>query len=486
MKAQPNILWVCTDQQRFDTIGALGNSSVHTPNIDRLVRQGTAFTHAFCQSPICTPSRASFLTGMYPSAVHVNGNGNDQFPQSPRLVTKLLAEAGYRCGNVGKLHLASAYKRAEPRVDDGYSYFKYSHAPRDDWAEGHDYADWLAAAGHSLKELTASADGVPEALHQTTWCADMAIAFIEQQAGSPWALTVNIYDPHPPFNPPKRYRDMFDPAQMPGPHFRPEDIDEQRRLAGVDFQSEARQPAQLDIANPVLPKSLERGERDPAGMTAGARDAQTLQAAYYAMIKLIDDQMGRILATLERQNLADDTIIIFMSDHGETLGDHGLIQKGCRFYEGLVRVPLIVSCPGRLGAGVRSDALVELLDVTPTLLDLAGIEVPANMQGKSLLPILVGEKSPAEHRDFVRCEFYDALDLPDGTLATMYRERDWKIVHYHQHGFGELFDLQTDPWEHHNLWDDPAHEQERFRLTLASYNASIAIIDRGAPRIGPY
>ncbi len=143
----PNILWICADQQRFDTIGALGNPHVHTPNLDRLVAEGVAFTHAHCQSPICTPSRASFLTGRYPSAVPLNTNGNGAFPSGEPLVTRRLADAGFDCGLVGKLHLAGAYWGRESRADDGYRFFRYSHAPRDDWPRGHDYADWLRARG---------------------------------------------------------------------------------------------------------------------------------------------------------------------------------------------------------------------------------------------------------------------------------------------------------------------------------------------------
>ena len=140
---RPNILWYCTDQQRFDTIGALGNPHVQTPTLDRLVEEGVAFTHAYCQSPICTPSRSSFMTGMYPARVHNTRNGNDTFPDHPPLISKLLADAGYSCGNIGKFHLVSAGYRTEPRLDDGYSYWKHSHAPRDDWEQGHDYAEWV-------------------------------------------------------------------------------------------------------------------------------------------------------------------------------------------------------------------------------------------------------------------------------------------------------------------------------------------------------
>ena len=150
---RPNILWICTDQQRYDTIGALGNDKVSTPNLDQLTRDGVAFERAYCQSPICTPSRASFLTGMYPSSIRVCRNGNPEFPDFPPLISKTLADAGYTCGLIGKLHLSSAYGRVEKRADDGYSYWQYSHAPRDDWREGHDYADWVRSRGADLSEL---------------------------------------------------------------------------------------------------------------------------------------------------------------------------------------------------------------------------------------------------------------------------------------------------------------------------------------------
>lgn len=479
--SRPNILWICTDQQRYDTIAALGNPYVSTPNINRLVDEGVAFTHAYCQSPICTPSRGSFLTGMYPSAVHVNGNGNEYFPDSPPLVTRLLADAGYDCGLIGKLHLASAHRRIEPRVNDGYRYWQYSHAPRDDWETGHDYADWVRSKGQILGELTKSIDGVPAELHQTTWCAEKTIEFMRQERDGPWLASVNIYDPHPPFNPPKTYRDMFDPAAMPGPLFRESDLEQQKKLEAVDFQSKGRSPEELDIRSPILPRSP--GAVD-AG-SAGGRDGKTLQAAYYAMIKLIDDVLGRILETLEETGQRERTVIIFTSDHGEMLGDHGLIQKGCRFYEGLVRVPLIFSLPGAFEQGLRSDALVGLLDKAPTLLELAGLEISDRMQGMSLLPILRGEASPDHHRDFVRCEFYDALDQPDGTFATMYRDRRYKLVMYHGHAHGELYDLEADPDEFENLWDASSAQSLKMDLMKRSYDASMLAMDRGPRRIGP-
>ena len=199
MAKRPNILWYSTDQQRFDTISALGNSHINTPTLDSLVANGTAFTRAYCQSPICTPSRSSFLTGMYPSRIHNTRNGNESFPEWPPLITKMISDSGYECGMIGKFHLQSSGKRIEPRVDDGYSYWKFSHAPRDDWKEGHDYADWVRHNGESLDDLRLSKSGIPIKLHQTKWASDMAIDFITQKRSQPWMLNINVYDPHPPF-----------------------------------------------------------------------------------------------------------------------------------------------------------------------------------------------------------------------------------------------------------------------------------------------
>ncbi len=479
----PNILWICTDQQRYDTIGALGNDQVSTPNIDKLVEEGVAFERAYCQSPICTPSRASFLTGMYPSSIRVNRNGNPTFPDFPPLISKLLADAGYECGLIGKLHLTSAFGRMEARADDGYAYWQYSHAPRDDWRQGHDYADWVREQGADLAELIKDPAGAPAELHQTTFCAEKTIEFMHSERDRPFFASVNIYDPHPPFNPPQAYREMFDPREMPPPLFRESDLAQQASLAAVDFQSQARHPSELDISSPILPQSPTPSLIEPA--TAGARDAASLKAAYYAMIKLVDDQLGRIMAALENSGQRQNTLVIFTSDHGEMLGDHGLIQKGCRFYDGLARVPLIWSWPSRISADLRSPALVELTDIAPTLLEFCGLPIPEYMTGISLLPILCGRKSPERHRDYVRCEYIDALDLPDGSVASMTFDGRHKLAIYHNHGLGELYDLQNDPGEFVNLWDSTGHAALKADLIQRSFDAHMTSLYAGPPRIGP-
>jgi len=458
-KRRPNILWICTDQQRWDTISGLGNEHIRTPNIDRLANEGVAFLNAFCQSPICTPSRSSFLTGMYPSSVHGCGNGNDRWAEVAPLVTKTLADSGYRCGLVGKLHLAGCHGRVEPRPeDDGYSVFHWSHSHKDMWPVGHAYAEWVKEKGGNLGKMYQGKGYMDPELHQTKFCGDKAIEFMETNEDRPWLMSVNIFDPHAPFDPPPFYRDRYDPEAMPEPLFHESDLEAQKKLSGVDFQNKAANPDSFQAKEKI--------------------------AAYYAMIEQIDDHVGRMLDALERTGQRQNTLILFTSDHGEMLGDHGLLLKGCRFYEGLVHVPLIISWPGVVREGIRKDALVELTDIAPTLLDYAGLEKGPKMVGRSLRSLL--ESDADSHRKHVRCEYYKALSLLapgrggwEGSYATMVRTDRFKLVVYHGHDSGELFDLQEDPGEFENLWDRSEHAATRFELMKIMLDQAAFAVDLG-------
>jgi arylsulfatase len=456
----PNILWICTDQQRWDTIGALGFAGIRTPNIDRLCAEGTAFTHAHCQNPICTPSRASFLTGMYPRYLNACTNGSESWQNEAPLVTKTLADAGYDCGLAGKFHLSAAHNRIEPRPADGYRVFHWSHHPHDSWPVGHAYKDWLTAQGHEYGPLKKkSGGGIPRELHQTKWCADRAIEFLKEKRSRPWLFSYNCFDPHPPLDPPREYLDRIEVDQLPISDWTEDDLIEEKALAkaGVNFQSKAAR------------HSVKKRRQD--------------LAKYWAMIEQIDDHVGRMLDALEESGQRDNTVVIFTSDHGHMIGDHGLSNKGCRFYEGLVRVPLVISWPGRFRPGVQSDALVELTDLTPTLLELAGLDVPAGMHGKSLLPLLTG--AAEEHREFVRCTYTETLQGPP-SWGSMIRERRYKLCNYHGTGMGQLFDLAEDPGEHRNLWDSPEHAEIKSRLLVLSFDAEAMSADPGSARIGRY
>ena len=492
MPYRPNILWYSTDQQRFDTIAALGNEHINTPNLDRFVEESAVFTHAYCQSPICTPSRASFLTGMYPSAIGVNGNGFRRFPRhfEDRLITHALRDEGYDCGLIGKLHLASAFLRREERVDDGYDYFQYSHDHKGGNERGNEYVEWIKAQGidHNtilrargiaslddyrnshqhqgfggFMEPTADKDNVPPQLHQTHWCTEKAIEFIgrNREEDKPWLLSVNPFDPHPPFDAPYEFYRRYNPESLPGARFEEGDLEHQRRLeaAGIDFQNRARHPEEIQH--------------------------KQIQASYYAMIEFLDAEFGRLINYLDATGQRENTIIIFMSDHGEMLGDHGLVLKGCRFYEGLARVPLMISWLGRIQPQF-SDELIELVDIVPTLYELLGMDLPPWAQGRSAASWILGGELNAPHRPFVRAEHYAATNFPDETHATMYRDRRWKLVVYHRKNIFELYDLENDPWEHHDLSQVPNYAEVKWDLLQRSYDATVYARSAQVDRYGPF
>jgi len=469
---KPNILWICSDQQRWDTLGCYGNPFVSTPNLDRLAQGGTVFDHAYSQSPVCTPSRAGFLTGRYPRTTRCRQNGQD-IPDDEVFVTKLLAEAGYVCGLSGKLHTSACHpsvcKIMERRIEDGYSEFHWSHHAGAGWGQANEYWAWLAQRGARF-ESRPHADskwvhtGMPEELHQTTWCAEKAVEFIRARARKdrPWLFSVNMFDPHHGFDPPKtrldRYMDKID--DIPLPLHVEEELDGKPAYQSCDHHGAYGQ----------------RGGFPFSEMTP--KDHRLLRAAYWAMCDLIDAQIGCLLDALRETNQIENTIVVFMSDHGEMLGDHGIYLKGPYFYEPAIRVPLIVSWPGRIKPQ-RATALVELTDLAQTLLDAVGLPHHDGMQGKSLWPLLTGRSDPHTHRDDVYCEYYNAMPWHREPTAqlTMARTDRFKIVVDHAHNHGELYDLISDPAEHRNLWNDSSLRELKCQMLLRLCNRMAWTVD---------
>ncbi len=457
---QPNILWICTDQQRFDSLGCYGNEYVHTPNLDRLAENGVLFERCYAQNPVCTPSRSSFLTGRYPRTTRCRQNGQS-IPESETLIPKVFSDAGYICGLSGKFHLSACHpsvcKTNERRVDDGYSLFNWSHDEKGLWP-ANEYRNWLNEIDveYQTKLLNESKYveiGMPEEYHQTTWCVNRAINFIEscQPYDIPWFFSLNIFDPHAPFNPPLEYLERY-LKQI-------DDIPEPNYVEG-------------ELENKPVFQKLEyyegynsRKEYKAAEMNAA--DHKYARAAYWAMIDLVDKQVGRLIDLLENKGLLDNTIIIFMSDHGELLGDHGMYYKGPFFYEPSIRVPLIISSPSLL-KNRRQKALVELVDIAPTLLDAAGIKHPEGMQGRSFWNILIDDKQKDFHRKDVYCEYYNSLPWNNPhAYGTMVLTERYKLVAYHGLDNGELYDLKNDPNETYNLWNNEEFKDlklEMFRI----------------------
>jgi len=497
---KPNILWYCTDQQRFDTIHALGNTVIHTPRLDAFISSGVAFTKTYTQSPICTPSRASFLTGRYPASHHVYRNGNERFPKNETLVTKMFSDAGYDCGLVGKLHLAGSQYEREARSDDGYRYYQWSHHPYPN-IKGNLYIDWLRNEKHQdVDKLFSNIKGsygigLPEELHQTTWCTEKALEFITEKRDTPWLLSINPFGPHPTFHPPKEYLDRYDVKQIPYPLFRETDIIRQKVFQNIDQQTVyAVDPYKLlesGVPENSIP-SLDLPKDQMASIAPTVYDPRLMKACYYAEIELIDTQFGRMIDTLSESGQLENTIVIFTSDHGELLGDHGLLFKGCRFFESLVHVPLIISWPKQWKSNIKSTALVELIDIAPTLLEAAGLQIPYYMQGKSLLGLLEGRVNPHTHKDYVICEYNDAMgqgstaNFYNASHGTMYYDGRYKIIVYHGQDIGELYDHKQDPNEFDNLWDSEAHQFLKCTLLKRHFDAMMKASSPGIRRTKEY
>jgi arylsulfatase A-like enzyme len=351
----------------------------------------------------------------------------------------------------------------EARVDDGYSEFHWSHHPNENdpinWPTN-EYSQWLRKKGlnHTTESIPDSKyvqTSVPAEYHQTTWCAEKAIDFIEHSAlfpETPWLFSVNMFDPHHPFDPPKdyleRYMNILD--QIPLPNYTEGELDNKPLPQQVEHHNAYCKPD-------FYPYSKMNDQ-----------DHRLIRAAYYAMIDLIDEQVGRIIDSLERTGQMENTLVIFMSDHGEMLGDHGIYLKGPHFYDPAVRVPLIISMPGTVKSGVRTKALVELVDLAPTLLEAAGLPMHPGMQGKSLWPLLRGELDSDFHRKDVYSEYYNSGFKQEqeeyGPFATMIRTDDHKLVVHHGLELGELYDLKLDPEETNNLWNDNDYMEVKLRL----------------------
>lgn len=475
----PNILWICSDQQRWDTLGCHGNTYVKTPNLDRLATGGTTFDHCYSQSPVCTPSRACFLTGRYPRTTRTRQNGQE-IPEDEVLVTKMLADAGYACGLSGKLHLSACNpswcKEGERRIDDGYEAFHWSHHSGGGW-DTNEYHLWLKEKGHAFErqphpECQYINLGPPEELHQTTWCVEKAIDFMKAKQGKPWLFSVNMFDPHATFDAPReyleRYMDILN--DIPLPNYVEGELENKSRYQQIDHTG-------------------------PYGGGGGAahydaktdKDHRMIRASYWAMCDLIDSQVGRMLDALEQSGQRENTIVIYTSDHGEMLGDHGIYMKGPYFYEPAVRVPLIISWPGHVRAQ-RSGALVELTDIAQTLLDALGMVHHPGMQGRSLWPLLTGESDASTHRDDVYCEYYNAMAWHKGVLPhlTMVRDERYKIVVDHGSSSGELYDLKEDPNETHNRWGDAALADVKIEMLVRLTNRMAWTVDPLPPRRAPW
>lgn len=479
--SRPNVLLFVTDQQRFDTLGCAGNPYVDTPNLDRLAAGGVMFRNSYCQSPVCTPSRASFLTGRYPRTTRCRANGQNM-PKDERLISKVLADNGYYCLLAGKLHLApcgpSVCPIQEERIDDGIVEFHWGHNPSGIGNAGHPehggtywsgnrYSHWLFDQGvtygsTNYDKMGYVKVGMDEEYHFTKWCVDQAIHQIRYHASErcsmpqyksqPWFFNINTFDPHHAFDPPKRLLDKYMAIAdtLPLPSY----VDGEWAQKTI-FQQMDHAHA-YNIVDPSHHFCFEE---------MSAEEHRMIKAAYYAMVENIDIQFGRIMDALEETGEIDNTVIIFTSDHGEMLGDHGIYLKGPYCYDSMIHIPLIMYWRDHFKPA-NIDALVELTDIVPTLEELCIGNIEVGVQGKSLADVLTGDKDASEHRDSIYCEYYECMPWHQDPKAyiTMAYDGRFKILRSHRSKEGELYDLKNDPKEFKNLWNDPNYSDEKIRM----------------------
>jgi arylsulfatase A-like enzyme len=452
---RPNVLLIHTDQQRWDALGANGNEEIHTPNLDRLASDGVNFDRAFVNCPVCMPSRESYLTGQYPSQLDIYSNGIPLPEDVPTLAT-MFDPYDYHTANVGKLHFRPHANRdhRDPHPTYGFDQLELSDEPGcypdayrawvreknpdalDDVSVGLPPAvhDWPADTGvdeiehrdprHTHELVPFPAD---PGLTHTAFVADRTIDTIERHSDDQFCCVAGFYSPHAPWVVPQRFADLYDRDSLSIPDYPPE-IERQRK----------RRSDEIMGAPPA-----DSGTTEPTFSDAELKEATH---GYYAMVSEVDHHVGRILDRLDDLDIADNTIVVFTSDHGEYLGEGLRFGKYTPTSDAVARVPLIVRWPdGITDPGRMESALVEAVDLVPTLLDCAGIQRPTHLFGQSLRPIL--EADTHEHRESVLIEHATGSELR--TDQYWYKRVD-------NGASEELYDVVEDPSHYQNLTDDPA------------------------------
>jgi arylsulfatase A-like enzyme len=504
----PNILLITSDQQHWDTLGVT-NQRIRTPSLDRLCAEGMRFDRAYCNSPVCTPSRATIITGMYP-AWHGAWTIGVKLPEDVPTVGEVFSRHGYDTTLIGKAHfqpLATTPEQqsleCQPTLRDldfwrgfqgpwyGFDHIEIARNHADEAHAGQHYAIWMEQHGLSnwrdyFQPWPPAPGGnreqywrqgrqhrweLPEQLHYTTWTAERTIASIERSTAGkrPFFTWASFHDPHPPYLVPEPWASMYDPDDMQPGSLDPEEL--------------ALMPPHFRLTQEASPDFSAYRETQHAnhGFHSHLVDRATLRkdmAVYYGMISFMDQQIGRIIDALDRLGLADNTLVVFTTDHGHFLGQHGLIAKGAFHYEDLLRVPFVVRYPGNAPAGRTSSSLQALVDLAPTFLSAAGIPVPGIMQGVNQLPVWQGASAAARGNVVV-----ENRHQPSAVHLRTYVEERYKLTVYRDRPYGELFDLAVDPQERRNLWDDPASAVVKCQLLHRCLNAELQREPTRYPRI---
>jgi arylsulfatase A-like enzyme len=454
---KPNILLMISDQQRIDALGYRNLTPCRTPNIDRLANEGISFDRAICTSPLCMPSRASLFTGKYPHQINMLSNNGTL--EEPPVLTDFLRDQGYYTAYAGKWHLephrqpkAFVGKEKELGLDEvhggvvapvgkrvidrwfdraeGQDNYEYSV-----WCEENNLPDGWPVSDPEVRTHRKPSMSIPRPKLQhldpqhtyDAWVTDIALRFLDERPkDQPFFLVTSWFGPHPPFLIPEPYFNMYDPQDAHQP---------------PNFGPQPGKPRALDT-------SYYRQLFKDHGETWDAW--QKSMAVYWGYCTLVDSHVGRMVSYLEREGILDDTLVIYISDHGEQMGSQGLWQKMVAYEESL-RVPMIMRLPERISAGIRSQANSSLIDITPTLLSMLGEPLPSDMSGRDLSPAFNGSAEFQGHA-YLYSEHKPLGDWHQAVEWRLVTDNRYKYV-WNENDMDELYDLQEDPYELVNLVD---------------------------------
>jgi len=449
---RPNIIFIITDQQRLDTINALGFDYVDTPNLDRLVQEGVTFRNCYVTAPSCASSRASLFTGYYPHTTGILKNA-DTWQHS---WVELLSQSGYHCVNVGKMH-------TYPYDANCGFHQRLVVENKDRYLEGrHFYDEWdkaLRARGLVKQQrelyrqrkdydqcLGAFTWDLPEETHSDNFVGDLCKWWLQSHpAQQPLFLQVGFPGPHPPYDPTPRHLEPYLDRDLPLSKLLQNDLDNQPEA----FKSMRTHNAEVDhdsVVHQLKPTEEQRLRQ---------------RRHYLANVTMIDEKIGELIDTLEKTGYLDNSIVVFTSDHGDCLTDHGHSQKWT-MYEQVIQVPLIIWAPKKYAGGREIDGLLQSLDLAPLILEWANVPVPETIEGLPPTAALEGDNWTG--REFVFAEQRRDLNFTTSDFMTMIRSREWKLVHFLGETFGQLFDLKNDPDEVNDLWYDPNHQLQKDQL----------------------
>lgn len=504
--SRPNVILISTDQQRGDCIG-LDRRGVKTPNIDRIASLGTWFSKCITPHPMCQPARASILTGKLPytHGVRDNGRNLDKVVGSQGL-GNVFSGAGYETRFIGKAHFSSNetfaptgspecyHSTADFPADWGGPYFGFQHVElmlrphhHCGWqeapytlhyenfldADGGGRVRWERAKQHVEPETShfqAWRSALEPSWHSSPWIGDRTVDMIRNGSDKPFFAWVSFPDPHPPFLAPRPWCDLYHPDDVDLPPHWQLDLDK-RPWWHKEFLGS---PVRHNLKREHAEAGINWGVTEPLS----ERQLRDITAIYYGMIAWIDIQVGRIFEALESSGNLENTIVVFISDHGEWLGDHGLLLKGPMLYDGLLRVPCLM-CGPSIPAGRKVEDPVSSVDLRQTLADLCGIEASAD-NGKSLRSVMNGEDT----RDFALNEWeVDPTRSGVDMDLTTIRSSRYRMSVDLKSGSGELYDFDEDPSEMHNVFDDDAYRavrDEHMDMIRSRPNDQVPV----SPRVG--